>query len=305
MTKTNHPFFINYAFKQAQIMESTGHERCAETYISAAKSFRQFLENKDIPIAQLESRTIKAYEAFLTAKGLSMNTVSFYMRNLRAIYNHAVEENLAEQHFPFKRTYTGICKTVKRAVSIDTIQKIASLDYSVFPDLEFSADIFLFSFYTRGTAFVDIAYLQHKNIKNGYLTYHRKKTGQRITIRWERCMAEIVEKYHNHHSASPYLLPILKGNNTRTEYLTASHRLNRNLKKIGQLIDSQTPLTLYVARHSWASIAHSKQIPIATISEALGHNSESTTRIYLTSLDNSAVDNANRLVLGCLGDLSY
>ena len=159
-----------------------------------------------------------------------------------------------------------------------------------------AADIFLFSFYTRGMAFVDIASLKWEQVKNGYLIYRRRKTGQQIVILWEPCMQQIAERYSDN-IPNRYIFPIIKGKNPRQEYLSAAHNINRNLRKLGKNLQLNAPLTLYVARHSWASIAYSEQIPIQTISRALGHNSESTTRIYLASIDNSAVDLANKQVL--------
>ena len=98
------------------------------------------------------------------------------------------------------------------------------------------------------------------------------------------------------------MLPIIKniGDDERRQYRTEAHRINRNLRKIGEQIGLVIPLTTYVARHGWASIAKSKNIPIATISEAMGHDSESTTRIYLASLDTASVDKANSLILKSL-----
>ena len=60
------------------------------------------------------------------------------------------------------------------------------------------------------------------------------------------------------------------------------------------------PLTMYVARHSWASAAKAKGIPVSVISEGMGHDSESTTQIYLASLDTSIVDSANSIILNSL-----
>lgn len=113
-------------------------------------------------------------------------------------------------------------------------------------------------------------------------------------------MQEIIDKYDT--GSSPYLLPIIKedGTDKRTQYKNAAHKLNDRLKQIGKQIGLEIPLTSYVARHSWASIARSKNISISIISEALGHDSESTTRIYLASLDTSSVDKANSIVLSIL-----
>ena len=83
-------------------------------------------------------------------------------------------------------------------------------------------------------------------------------------------------------------------------YKKLSKRINRHLRLVGEMVQLPIPLTLYVARHSWASIAKQKQIPISVISEALGHDSEKTTLIYLSTLDSSAVGNANSEILAAL-----
>ena len=113
-------------------------------------------------------------------------------------------------------------------------------------------------------------------------------------------MQEIVEKYKSYNS--PYLLPIAKGEGTIAwrQYKNAYNRITKHLKKLGEMIGLSIPLTTYVARHSWASIAKSKNIALSTISEALGHDSEKTTQIYLSSLDTSAVDKANQLILNSI-----
>ena len=113
-------------------------------------------------------------------------------------------------------------------------------------------------------------------------------------------MQEIIGKYDT--AGTLYLLPIIKenGEDVRKQYKKRAHAVNRNLKKIGKWLELSIPLTTYVARHGWASIAKSKNIPLATISEAMGHDSENTTRIYLASLDTSMVDKANSLILKSL-----
>lgn len=110
-------------------------------------------------------------------------------------------------------------------------------------------------------------------------------------------MQEIVSKYNN--PLSEYLLPIIKPTNKdeRRQYQNAMYLINKKLKILGIKIGCQLPLTMYVARHSWASIARDKNIPISIISEGMGHNSELTTQIYLASLDTKIVDNANLKIL--------
>lgn len=278
-------------------LRQMGEHRTSETYHATLRSFMQFRENKDILLDEIDSDLMLMYEAWLRNRGLSKNSSSFYMRILRAVYNRAVEKELTSNRNPFKHVYTGIDKTVKRAISLKAIKKIKNLDLSLQPALDFARDMFLFSFYTRGMSFIDMAHLKKKDQQNGILSYRRRKTGQQLLVKWEKCMQEIADK-HKTDYGSPYLLQILKHPyDNRSQYKNALYRTNKNLKEVAKLADISIPLTLYVARHSWASIAKSKNIPISVISEGMGHDSEMTTQIYLASLDNSVVDRANTQIL--------
>lgn len=273
-----------------------GRTRTAETYLSALNSFLRFTEGEDVPLDGITPFLMQQYEAWLKSSGASLNTISFYMRKLRAVYNQAVERGLTEQCYPFRHVYTGKDKTAKRAVPMTIIKKVKALDLKDNPSLELARDMFLFSFYTRGMSFVDMANLKTGNLQSGFLVYRRHKTGQQLTIKWEKCMKELVDKYAD--SSFGYLLPIItEAGDERGQYKRIQYRINYNLKQVSELAGITPALTMYVARHSWASIAKAKNIPISTISEGMGHDSESTTRIYLASLDASVVDKANKKIL--------
>lgn len=276
-----------------------GRERTSETYTATLRSFMSFRDGEDIPLDSISADLMERYEAWLKFRGVSMNTVSFYMRILRAVYNRAVEKDLTEQRRPFRHVYTGLEKTAKRAVPIKVIKALKDLDLSLKPSLDFARDLFLFSFYTRGMSFVDMAYLKKSDLCNGILTYRRKKTGQMLTIKWEKCMEEIIAKHT--FPTSDYLLPVITSNDdTRRQYENALHLVNSRLKKLSEMLHLQRPLTMYVARHSWASIAKARNIPLSVISEGMGHDSEATTQIYLASLETSVVDKANKMILSLL-----
>lgn len=278
-------------------LRQLGKERTSETYAAALKSFMAFRGYRDVSVGRLTTEMMQEYEAWLKAKGISMNTTSFYMRILRAAYNRAVDEGLAKQQFPFRHVYTGICKTVKRAASVEDIKRIKRLDLSGRPALDFARDMFMFSFYTRGMSFIDMAYLRKTDLQGGVLCYRRRKTGQLLYIRWERCMQCIIEKYAD--TGTGYLLPIIRagGGNDRLQYQNAMRLVNNKLKQVAVLAGMSGGLTMYVTRHSWASIARSKHIPLSVISEGMGHDNEATTQIYLASIDAATVDRANRLIL--------
>lgn len=274
-------------------------ERTMETYRAALDSFMSFRNGEDVLLDEINSELIMSYEAWLKARRITMNTVSFYNRILRAVYNRAVERELTIQRYPFKRVYTGIDKTVKRAVPLEAIKSIKEMDLSAKPSLDFAKDMFLFSFYTRGMSFIDMAYLQKDNLKNGYLIYRRRKTGRRMFIKLEKYIQDILDKYRE--EGRPYLLPIIKNDRkSRRCYLNALRLVNNKLKTIAHTAGLHVNLTMYVTRHSWASIAQSQHIPLSVISESMGHDSENTTRIYLAELDSSLIDEANSLILGKL-----
>lgn len=270
--------------------------RTAENYTATRNSFVRFCSGKNISLDEISSDLMMEYEAYLKAQGISMNTVSFYMRILRAVYNRAVEKGLTDQRNPFRHVYTGIDKTVKRAVPMKAVKRIKNLDLSMKPSLDFARDMFMFSFYTRGMSFVDMAYLKKKDLQNGILAYRRRKTGQQLFIRWEKCMQEIIDKYPDCHT--DYLLPVIRRHEEgQSQYRNALRLINNKLKEIAVLAGLQANLTMYVSRHSWASIAKSKNIPLSVISEGMGHDSEATTQIYLASLDSAMIDKANRAIL--------
>lgn len=281
-------------------LKHNGKIRTSETYTAALNSFKKFRQDEDIMLDCLNSEVMESYEAWQRSRGNSSNTISFYTRILRAVYNRAVEEEIIENRNPFRRVYTGVDKTVKRALPLKIVKKIKLLDLSLTPALDFARDMFILSFMLRGMSFVDMAFLRKSDLANGYIVYRRRKTGQQLTIAWTKDMQLLLDKYPE--NKSEYLLPIIRntGTNERYTYRNASYNINHNLKTIAQKIGLSVPLTLYVARHSWASAAKAKGIPVSVISEGMGHDSETTTRIYLASLDTSVVDKANSIILKSL-----
>ena len=291
---------FNYMESIIAKLKQNGKVRTSETYKSTLNSFKKFRQDEDIMLDCLTSEIMEEYEAWHHKRGVAPNTISFYTRILRAVYNRAVEDDIIENRNPFRKVYTGVDKTVKRALPLPVIKKIKALDLSLTPALDFARDMFLMSFYLRGMSFIDMAFLKKSDLKNGYVTYRRRKTGQQLIIEWTKEMQMILDKYPE--NKSDYLLPIIRnsGLNERCTYRNTGYNINHNLKRIAGMVGVTIPLTLYVARHSWASAAKAKGIPLSVISEGMGHDSESTTQIYLASLDTSVVDKANSLILKSL-----
>ena len=291
-----------FKFMQSSIarLKNNGKIRTAETYTATLKSFKKFREGNDLYFDSVSSNMMEDYQAWLHQRGVAPNTISFYIRIIRAVYNRAVEEEITNDRHPFRRVYTGVEKTAKRALPLATIKKIRTLDLTSNPELQYARDMFILSFMLRGMSFVDMAMLKKSDLRDGYVTYRRRKTGQQLSIEWTKEMQQILDIYPDNNS--DYLLPIIKNGNSKERYAykNAGEKINLRLKKIGEMLKVDLPLTMYVARHSWASIAKAEGIPIGVISEGLGHEKESTTRIYLASLDTSAIDRANEIILGLL-----
>ena len=281
-------------------LKHNGKIHTSETYKSTLNSFKKFRNDEDIMLDCLTSEIMEAYEAWHKNRGVAPNSISFYTRILRAVYNRAVEDDIIENRNPFRHVYTGVDKTVKRALPLAVIKKIKALDLSLTPALDYARDMFLMSFYLRGMSFIDMAFLKKTDLKNGYVTYRRRKTGQQLIIEWTKEMQMILDKYPE--NKSDYLLPVIRnpGLNERCTYRNTGYNINHSLKRIAGMVGVTIPLTLYVARHSWASAAKAKGIPLSVISEGMGHDSEATTQIYLASLDTSVVDKANSLILKSL-----
>lgn len=290
-----------FTFIEAQIAKKGMMQRIGtrNNYLHAYLRFHEFRCGEDLTFSQMTSDMMEQYEAWLKDRGLRQNSIANYLRTLRTFYHKAIEQHLATDRGIFRHVQIGSVQTRKRAISIQDIHRIEQLHLPDGSFLVVARDLFLFSFYMRGMAFVDMAYLKKTDLRCGMVTYSRNKTNQTLSISWEKPMQAIVEKYADQTQDSPYMLPILSGSETDsyTRYKTVEQRVNRSLKQIGQMIGLKIPLTTYVARHSWASIALRMDIPLATISEGMGHHSYRTTQIYLQSIDVGTIDQANRKIL--------
>ena len=297
------------------LLLKNGQYRTSLHYRATLNSFKRYRDNKDIALREIDAEVMRSYEAYLhhTAE-VCRNTSSFYLRILRATYNKAVAKGLTPQQYPFTDVYTGIAPTRKRAIPTEDVSQIKHWESvkDLTPKEEMARDTFLISFYLRGISFIDLAHLRKSDLKEGYLHYTRSKTRQRLTIRWEDEMQELLEKYQAQTASSPYLFPFLVDDGNKSQntidkkedearlYHNAEARISYHLRKFGAKIGIKGKLTLYVARHSWATAARDNDISISVISEALGHHSETTTQIYLNSIKSSEVDDANAKILAAL-----
>lgn len=290
-------YLFTYAGRHIATLEQGARHGTAAAYRSTMRSLGEFTDGVDVRFTEIDPQFVRSYRQFLIGRGVSSNTVCFYLRNLRSLYNQASADGIQVAPFyPFRTVPIRIAKTAKRALSRESLQRIARFDLTGSPDLELARDLFLFSYYTRGMSFVDIVHLRKRNISGGIISYFRSKTKQHLQITVTQPLAKLIEKYAND---SEYVFPLLAscaGGEVYGKYRSALGFINRRLKKIGQMLRLGMPLTTYVARHSWATAAKELGTPVSVISEGLGHTTEKTTQIYLRSFDHTVIDRVNEEV---------
>ncbi|MBR5848069.1 MAG: site-specific integrase [Bacteroidaceae bacterium] len=297
------PVFLSHYMRELiEQLRLQGRYGTAANYEKTLRVFSKFMGGKELPLTAITGRTIADFNTYLLRRGLLRNSISFYMRILKAVYNKAVRQRLVRQTFPFSDVYTGVDATRKRAIDESFLSRLNSMQLPSGTALALARDIFVFSYCARGMAFVDIVYLLKADCVNGAISYTRRKTGQLLTIRVEPAMQRIIERNASH--SSPYLFPILTSDDSAEayrQYLAALNNYNYQLSRLSALLNSSCKLTSYTARHSWATAARNHNVPLSVISAGMGHTSEQTTRIYLAALDNSVIDEANRGIIESLG----
>ena len=293
-----HVSVVAFFQEQIRILTECNRLGTAMNYRRSVSALSAFLAGRDLCFSQLTARFVEDYKDFLLRKGLVRNSLSFHMRILRAVYNKAVRRGYAEQTLPFRDVYTGIDQTRKRAVGEQVIARLIRLDLKDEASLSFTRDLFLFSFYTRGMAFVDMAYLRKSDIRDGNIVYARHKTGQRLAVRIEPCIRAIIDRYDE--EGTPYIFPILRSDDPADcfrRYKSELRTYNTRLVQLSVRMGLGQRISSYTSRHTWANIARKRNIPLPVISAGMGHSSERTTRIYLASLENSLIDDANRSII--------
>lgn len=290
---------MSFAKAEAERIDQEQRHKTAYNYLTAVRSLTQFIGNDKWSFADITTSMLERYQRWLCNRGIRLNTVSVYMRTLRALYNRAVENNADS---PFSAVFTGHEQTAKRSVTESEIRRLLALQLDHLPHLAFARDIFMFSFMAMGMPFVDIAYLKWQQIHDGVLHYARHKTGHKVCVAIEPYMTEIISRHTT--QGSEYVFPILADTtaaNIHHTYLKRLRAYNYALHRLSQLIGSPRTLSSYVARHSWASLAYRSGIDISLIAKAMGHTKLSTTLIYIRALLDPSLAEANKKVMQSLG----
>jgi integrase len=276
----------------------------AKVYNDTLSQIKHFQKEKDITFSQLDYNFLQRLENSFKAKGLTDNAISVRFRTIRAIFNSAIAENYTKKDlYPFdkfKISERYSTKTQKRAISKEDMKKIEAVVIDK-KSADFEAQqYFLFSYYGQGINFVDIANLKWKNLIGGRIFYKRAKTGNELSFKLPQPALEIIEHWKPkiHLSNDAYIFPILNDriHITPTQKYNRIHkvltRVNKALKAIGKTAKVDTPITSYVARHTFATVLKRSGVSTAIISESMGHQTEAITQTYLKSFENSVIDEA-------------
>ncbi|MDL2243281.1 site-specific integrase [Bacteroidales bacterium OttesenSCG-928-J19] len=308
---------LGYGETLALEKERRGSHRTAGAYRSSMRALVRYNKG-DIPLNHINSLLIKDFEKHLEREGKMKNTISYYMRNLRVIYNRAVSDNRIlnkTRENPFSGVFTGVAKTIKRSLKAGEVKSIEDVDFpgkiseaasirkkEALMKIQKAQRYFLFCVYARGMCFIDLAYLKKSDIRDGTLQYIRKKTGSQIGMKVTPEMQSIMDSFADEVRDSSYVFPIIDVNNSNPEkqYEYALRIQNMRLKALANMSGIQKPVSTHWARHSWATIAKQENIPVNVISEGLGHSSERVTQIYLGLLNNSLLDEANERIISAL-----
>lgn len=279
----------------------------AELYRATVNHFLKFTDNERFRLEDLNRKLVADFAAYLQNKGLATNTINSYLSNLRAIYNAACyDRSIFPADHPFRGLKLKREPTVKRAIPVALIQKLANLRTTDSPKQELATDMALFSFLACGMPFIDMAHLTASNIRNGELVYNRRKTGAQIRMEITPVMWQILHKYAPDSEERKFLFPILPSSSpSHSQYKHCLALHNKHLKTIGEKLCIPILFTSYVTRHSWASAALQSGISVAVISQGLGHSSEKTTRYYLSELDVSELTKANRIISASINGLFF
>lgn len=295
---------ISFMRQVSQNLEDGGQLGTAHVYRSTLNVIVAFQGKGYLPFQAVTPEWLKRFENSLCGRGCSWNTVSTYLRTLRAVINRAVDQRKAV-YVPrlFSAVYTGTRADRRRALDDEDMKKMFAC-----PALENATSVmrgaqehFILMFLLRGLPFVDLAYLRKRDLQGNVITYRRRKTGRPLSVTLTPEAMFLLEKYMNRDAASPYLFSILRsGEGTKEayrEYQLALRNFNHQLDLLGQLLGLKNKLSSYTARHTWATTAYYCEIHPGVISEAMGHSSITVTETYLKPFRSQKIDEANRLII--------
>ncbi|MCD8267912.1 MAG: site-specific integrase [Parabacteroides sp.] len=293
-----------------EILKEEKKRSSVHTYTAVLHSFTDFSGGREAGMQLGEvflSGRLREYQEWLRQKGLSWNTVSTYIRTLRAVYNRLYPPgSVGYNPKLFAGMYTKVESKTKRALTVNQMQMLINTDLDLLPeDVRSALTWFILMFLFRGMPFIDLANLRKTDIKGNTIVYCRHKTGKQIVVGIPREAFDLLQRFADKNPASPYLFPILNGR-LKDEwqlyrcYLEALHNINKKLEKVSKLLLPGVKISSYTARHTWAALAFYQGMSLGIISKALGHSSIRVTETYLKPFENEKVDEANDLLIASL-----
>jgi len=287
-------------------LESNGQYGTAHVCGSVLRSVMAF-DSERLSLSGITPSWLKAYENYLLhkgEKGLAWNTVSTYMRMLQAVYNRAVVRKLAAFiPYQFRGVFTGRKADHRRVLERADMQKllVEKEPDIASPSMAWARACLELMFRFHGMPFVDLAHLRKSDLKDGYLTLRRRKTGMPLSARVDGRAMQLLERYRNRDDTSPYLLCFLNGNlegmAAYKDYQRILRLLNSKLRALALWKKIPGKVTSYSARHTWATVGKYCRIPIEVISEGLGHASVTTTEGYMKGFGNNRMEQANKVIM--------
>lgn len=299
---------LSAIIKGGPVRQITIKSMFARYTVEKKDSYRKMYERTLTKVSEFDStvtfdtidrKWLEKFASWLASGGANTNGVAHHMRNLRAVFNFAIEEEVTN-NYPFRKYRIKTEQTRKRDLTIEQLRQLR--DYPCEPFQQKYVDLFFLMIYLCGINAGDLFTLKESDINNGRIEYYRKKTNKYYSIKIEPEALHIINKY----KGKDWLLDMM---DTNTDYSQPLKRMNQQLKKVGMQYheggkwtgDPLFPeLSSYYARHSWASIAAELDIPIDVIAQALGHATPyATTDIYVNRRLKK-IDEANRKVMDYL-----
>ena len=296
---------LTFMKEVADGLQMGGNFGTAHVYRSSLNAIIAYCGGEDFTFNEITPEWLKGFEIHLRKRKCSWNTVSTYMRILRAVYNRAVDNNEAK-YIPrlFRYVYTGTRAEHQRALETGDVEKIFAgliLLSGVNPAIQRARHFFILMFLMRGMPFVDLAYLRKSDLHGNVITYRRRKTGRPLSVTLTNEAMRIVRMYMNQDVHSPYLFSFLRSPEgtmeAYREYQLALRSFNRQLLILGAFLGIPNRLSSYTARHTWATTAYYCEVHPGIISQAMGHSSITVTETYLKPFQNKKIDEANKLII--------
>lgn len=299
--------FRLFAHELIDQMLETNNTGNAIVYRTATNRFLDFCK-RDAMFTEIDYKLLTKFEHHLQLKGLKQNSISNYLRTIRAIYNKAIKHKLVDRSlYPFYDISIKSQRTANRAITRADLRRLISLPLEVDSASWKAINYFMLSFYLRGISFTDMAYLKQSNIINGRVEYIRRKTNKHYSVKLFDNAKSIINNLHE--MDQDYLLPVL--NNSIVEDSLDAKRIinqwikttNKYLKRLSGEIKTAVIITTYSSRYSFANVAKQLGYSNELIAEALGHSyGNRTTSIYLDAFDTNTLDSMHFEVISMQRD---